>query len=160
MANPEILSDPNTGPSIKFLNPDGSTNIPERLSDLTTSGLVDGDWVYLSAIDTVSKTDASAEASAEVIGACEGIDGAIRCAGVINNSKFTTDGGQPVNGRAVYLAPGSADAGTGAGKLSATPSSSPGQILLRIGKCLDNANYIGSKTCKVLFQPSEPILLS
>ena len=127
---------------------------------MATAGIEDGDWVYLSAAGVATKADAASEITAEVVGASEGIDGEIRCAGVIQNAKFTTDGGEPADGHKVFLALASADAGTGDGKLTATEPNQPGQVRLCIGKCLDKTNYAGLRTSKVLFQMGEPIVLS
>lgn len=126
---------------------------------LTTTGLGNGDFGYLSAAGVVSLTDAAAAASSRVFGANEGISGTMTVAGVIEAAKFTVDGGAPSPGAPVFLAVGSADGGTGAGKLSAAPPTAAGHHVAEVGICLDDANYAGSKTCKVLLQVKAPVKL-
>jgi hypothetical protein len=127
------------------------------LTGLTTTGLGDGDFAYISANNTVSKTDATALASSYVIGANTGTSGAIVTGGLISNAKFTTAGGSPSAGSPVYLALSTDDTSTGSGKLTATVPSTG--IVVEVGICIDNSNYAASKTAKVLLQPKMAITL-
>jgi len=124
---------------------------------LTTTGLANGDFGYASSANTMSKTDADSEDSSEVFGCNEGTSGSMTVLGVVDAAKFTTEGGEPADGEPVWLAPASYDTNTGEGKATASEPSSAGQFAVRLGICLDNSNYAGSKTCKILLQPSSPI---
>jgi hypothetical protein len=121
-------------------------------SGLTTAGLGTGDFGYISAALTMTKTDADAEDSSRCFGANEGTAGSMTFAGCINTAKFTTAGGSPANGAPVYLAPGTEEVGA-AGKLTATAPSTAGQWVAEIGLCLDNSNWVALKTCVVALQP-------
>ena len=123
------------------------------VTGLTTTGLADGDFGYVSAANTMTKTDADAEASSYCFGANEGTAGSMTVGGIIDAAKFTTDGGSPTNGAPVYLALGTADTGAGAGKLTAIAPTAVGDFVAEVGICLDNSNWAASKTCKVLLQP-------
>lgn len=133
----------------------------EQLSTpgFTTVGLGAGDFGYVSGANIITKTDASGLVTAQVIGANEGTFGSMTTEGIIEAAKFTTDGGSPVNGAPVYLALGTADGGTGAGKLSATPPLGNGQVIKEVGLCTDNTNYASMKTCKIYFAPKLSIVL-
>lgn len=124
---------------------------------LTTTGLADGDFGYISAAKTISKIDSAAIGTARIFGANEGVVGSMTVAGVIENAKFTTDGGSPVNGKPVFLANAADDTGTGAGKLTATAPSTG--VLAEVGICVDNTNYAGSKIAEILLQTKSPIIL-
>lgn len=124
---------------------------------LTTTGLADGDFGYISTADTLSKTDSAAIGTVRVIGANEGTAGSMTVGGVIENAKFTTDGTSPGNGDPVYLAAAADDTSTGAGKLTATAPTAG--VLAEVGICLNNANYVGSKTAEVLLQVKVPVVL-
>ncbi len=129
------------------------------VSGLTTTGLADGDAGYISAADTMTKTDATAEASSRFFGFNEGTASSMTVFGLVESAKFTTDGGSPSNGAPVYLALGTADTNTGAGKLTATAPTTAGQFVAEVGLCLNNGNYAGSKTAEVLIQPKAVIEL-
>lgn len=122
------------------------------LSGLDTTGITDGDFVYISAAETVSKTDAGNAAKSRCIGASIGAAGSIVLDGAIVDAKFTIAGGAPSAGAPVYLAAASDDGATGAGKLTATAPSVVGQNVVAVGICYDAANYAGSKTSKVALQ--------
>ena len=139
--------------------PGGGASDRTIIDSLTTTGLADGDFGYVSSADTVSKTDADTEASSEVFGCNEGTVGSMTVLGIVDAAKFTTDGGSPSNGDPVWLAPGSYDSSTGQGKVTASPPSSSGQFAVELGVCLDNSNYGTSKTCKILLNPKAPIAL-
>jgi hypothetical protein len=125
---------------------------------LTTTGLGDGDFGYISAAMTLTKTDADAAASSVSIGANEGTVGSMTVQGVIENAKFTTAGGSPANGSSVWLATGTEEAGA-AGKLTATAPSASGDTIAEMGIVLDNTNYAALKTCKVLLQPKTTVYI-
>lgn len=127
-------------------------------SGLTTTGFATGDSGYISANNTVSKTDAAALSTSRFFGANAGTAGSMVVDGVLEMN-FTTDGGSPSPGAPVYLALASADAATGAGKLTATPPSGAGEVVMEVGLVVDNSNYAGSKTSLVLLQPKSPVVL-
>jgi len=129
------------------------------VAGLTTTGLADGDFGYVSANGTMTKTDATTEAKSYMFGANEGTASSMTVGGVVENAKFTTDGGSPSAGDPVYLALGTADTGTGAGKLTATAPTTAGQYVAEVGICLDNSNYDASKTCEVLLRPKVVVAL-
>lgn len=125
----------------------------------TTTGLADGDFGYVSAANTWTKTDADAIASAIVAGVNEGTAGSMTLpGGIIEAAKFTTAGGSPTHGAEVYLAPGTEEA-SASGKLTATAPTAAGKVVAVAGVCLDNSNYAGAKTAKVIFIPKTPVLL-
>jgi hypothetical protein len=135
---------------------------PEGIAHVTTTGLATGDAGYLSAANVMSKTNALALASSRAYGinvGGPGSPGFMQIQGVIAVAKFTTGGGAPAAGAPVYLALGSADAGTGAGKLTATAPTLVGQFVAEVGICQDPANYAGLKTAKILWQPKTVITL-
>lgn len=135
------------------------THNGSAIGGLTTSGLADGDFGYISSALTVSKTDALAFASSLCIGANEGTAGAMTIDGIVEDAKFTTDGLSPDNGANVYLAEATADGNTGAGKLTATAPTAAGSQVAAVGICLDNTNYAGAKTAKVLMQVKTVVTL-
>lgn len=87
-------------------------------------------------------------------------DSSLRETGVYRFAAFTTAGGSPNAGDPVFLALASDDAGTGAGKLTATPPSAVGQIIAEVGICKSSADYAGLKICKVLIQVKEPKVIT
>lgn len=127
-------------------------------SGLTTAGLGNGDFGYISAANVLTKTDATALASSLCVGANEGTVGSMTIYGIVDNAKFTTAGGMPANGERVYLAPSTEEIGA-AGKLTATAPSLVGQFVAQIGLVIDNSNYGAFKTCKVLLQVKQIIAL-
>jgi len=129
------------------------------ITGLTTTGLADGDFGYISSADTVSKTDAAAVASSLAVGVNTGTAGSMATDGLIAAAKFTTDGGSPSNGAQVFLALAAADTGAGAGKLTATAPTADTQVVAEVGICLNNANYAASKTAKVLLQVKKIVVL-
>lgn len=129
------------------------------VSGLTTTGLGAGDFGYVSAANTISKTDATVSASSKLFGANLGVVGSMATAGLITYAKFTTAGGSPANGASVYLALGTDDGATGSGKLTATAPVTVGQFVAEVGLCVDNGNYASLKIAKVLLQPKTVIAL-
>jgi hypothetical protein len=131
----------------------------ESVSGLTTTGLADGDFGYISSANTVLKTSSAAIGTALVMGVNEGTVSSMttRHGSVIENAKFTTDGGSPSDGARCWLANAADDTSTGAGKLTATVPTTG--VEAEAGLVLSNGNYVGSKTCKILFLPREPIEL-
>lgn len=123
------------------------------ITGLTTAGLADGDVCYISAANTATRSDATAAVSARTAGVYKGTSGSLSAGGKISAVKFTTDGGSPANGAPVYVALGSADTSTGAGKLTATAPDAASQFVSEVGICLDNSNYAGSKTCVIAWAP-------
>lgn len=126
----------------------------------STAGLGDGDFGYVSGVSVISKTLATAIASARVFGANVGTANQMKVAGVVDNAKLTTAQGSPSNGAPVFLALGSEDGATASGKLRATPPSAAGQVIAEVGIVLDNTSYAGSKTCRVLLQVKAPIQIT
>lgn len=129
-----------------------ATEAPQVVvTGLTTTGLADGDFAYLSSNNTVSKTDSSAIASSRCLGANEGTAGKVTTGGFIENAKMVT--GLTVSaGQPVYLA-GGADAG----KLT---NVAPGSgVVAEVGLIADTTNYAGSTTCKIALQIKAPIIL-
>lgn len=124
---------------------------------LTTTGLASGDAGYISANNTLSKTDATTIATARFFGVNTGTAGSMVTDGTAT-FKFTTDGGSPNPGDPVYLALLSEDTNTGAGKLTATAPSAALEVVYEVGIVVDNSLYAGSKTCVVLIQPKMPII--
>jgi hypothetical protein len=109
-----------------------------------------GTAAYVSGASTVSPTDNAAAATAGFFGFFEGHAGLMVTDGFISDAQFTTAGGSPANGAFVWLAAAADDAGTGAGKLTATI---PGVgVIVQVGICLDNSTYAGLKTSKILIQ--------
>lgn len=128
------------------------------VSGLTTTGLTDGYFGYISSANTLTKTDATSITSSRVFGANEGTIGTMTVAAIIENALMTTAGGSPSNGAPVYLAPSTEEAGC-AGKLTATKPVTAGQVVSEVGIVASNANYAGSKTAKILLQIKAPIQL-
>jgi hypothetical protein len=127
----------------------------------TTTGLADGDFGYVSAANTWSKSQSDGTATqATVISCNEGTASRMTLPGsVIENAKFTTAGGSPAVGATVWLAAAADDGATGAGKLTATAPTASGSYLVACGVCVDAANYAGSKTAKIIFSPAVPVLI-
>lgn len=138
-----------TGDILSWDGTEWNISDTEIMTGLTTSGLADGDVVYISAALTASKSDAAIEAAAAAVGVYKGTSGQLKVGGKVSSVKFTTDGGTPGNGAAVFVALDSDDTDTGAGKLTATAPDSVTQFVSEVGICLDNSNYAGSKTCVV-----------
>lgn len=140
-----------SGGEISEINIPGSSGDTNRLLEtgLTTTGIGSGDAAYVSSASTVSKTDATADASSQLLGFGNGVAGQLITQGVVSNAKFTIDGGSPANGAIVYLALGTADGGAGAGKLTATAPVAAGQFVAPVAICVDNSNYAGAKNCVV-----------
>lgn len=128
------------------------------VTGLTTTGLANGDFGYISAANTLTKTNSDAIASSRVFGANIGTAGSARVAGVISAAKFTTIGGSPGHGSPVFLAPGTEEA-SASGKLTATAPATAGQQIAEVGLCLDNSGYAGAKTASILLQPKTVIQL-
>jgi hypothetical protein len=122
---------------------------------LSTTALSAGDVGYVSATNTVAKTDSLAISSSRVVGIA-GTSGTFILAGIAT-AKFTTDGGAPNPGDPVWLAASTDDSGAGAGKLTATAPT--GGILAEVGICVDATGYAGSKTATVLVQVKSAITL-
>ncbi len=144
------------GSYVSFADGGAAASASIVIEGLTTTGIGDGDAVYISGIDTVSKTDAANLSTAKFFGIGTSTAGSVQTSGIVDAAKFTTFGGKPANGEDVYLALASVDSSTGAGKLSAIPPLGPA-ILSPMGICLDNSNYALLKTCKVSIQ-AKPIL--
>jgi len=127
---------------------------------LTTAAMTaSGQAAYISANDTVSPTNNSAIASARFYGFFTGTAGQVQVAGMVASALMTTVGGSPAPGAPVFLAATTDDAGTGAGKLTATAPVALGSVIQEVGICRSNANYAGLKTAKVLIQPKAVIQL-
>ena len=127
------------------------------VSGLTTTGLANGDVGYVSSANTMTKTNAAAAASARAYGVNNGIAGEMQVEGSFL-AKFTTAGGSPSAGAAVFLAPSTEEAGA-AGKLTATAPTTSGQFVAQVGICQTNATYAGAKTATILWQPKTVIAL-
>ena len=128
------------------------------IDGMTTTGLAVGDAGYISGADTLTKTDADAEASSVFCGFNEGTVGSMTVAGRVEAAKFTTVGGSPSNGAPVYLSTGTAE-GSAAGKLTATAPTADGDFVAEVGLCLNNASYAGSKTAEILIRVAPVIAL-
>lgn len=125
----------------------------------TTSGLDAGAAAYVQTGNTwaAARSDGTLQ-QARVQGFYTGTAGSLTLPGnVIGAALFTTVGGSPAVGAAVFLAANSDDSGTGAGKLTATAPTSG--WLSPIGVCVDSSTYAGAKTAKIIFSPEEPLLL-
>jgi hypothetical protein len=131
------------------------------LSGLTTAAMAGGAGQigYASAASTLTPTDNATLAKSGFFGVFEGTAGQAQASGLVTNMQFTTAGGSPTDGSPVYLAAAADDGATGAGKATATAPSTVGSVLAQIGICIDNAAYAGSKTSKVLLQPTALIQL-
>lgn len=127
---------------------------------LTTAAMTASEQAaYISANDTVSPTSNAAIATARFYGFFTGTAGQVQVAGMVASALMTTVGGSPSPGAPVFLAATADDAGTGAGKLTATAPSALGSVIQEVGLCRSNANYAGLKTAKVLIQPKAVIQL-
>lgn len=141
---------------------EGSGTDPSITDGQTTTGLTTGQVCYVSGANAwqPAQADGSFE-QALASGIFTGVPGKLFTPGAsVQAVPFTTEGGQPSPGRVCFLARGAEDGGTGAGKLSATAPSSPGQWVIACGTVLDASNYAAQKTCKILFFPASPIQLT
>lgn len=128
------------------------------VSGLTTTNLsTTGSFGYVSANGTMSKTDNANLSTSRVFGVYGGTSGNMITNGMVASAQFTTVGGSPSAGSPVFLAAATDDSNSGAGKLTATPPTIG--IISEVGICLDNSNYSGSKTCKVLIQVKASVQL-
>jgi len=94
----------------------------------TTTGLVSGQFVYISGDNTASPAQANGFPQAQVVGAYQGVSGEIQVGGAIMNAMF--DGaGAPVAGNPCWLSP------TDAGKLTAVAPGA-GNVLSPVGTIL------------------------
>jgi hypothetical protein len=135
-----------------------STTGASTMSGLTTAAMTGaGQAGYLSGASTLTPTDNATLAKSRMFGVYQGNAGEMQIAGEVAAALFTTAGGAPANGAPVYLAAAADDGATGAGKLTATAPVAG--FLAEVGLCVDNANYAGAKTCKVLLQPKNVIAL-
>lgn len=141
----------------------------------TSSMAGSGQFGYLAAAGMLAPTDAGVPLfgsgsgrAARVYGVYEGTSGECVTEGVVDDALFTTDGGAPVPGAPVWLALASADTGTGAGKLTATPPAAVVQtagalaaqpVLAEVGICKDASAYAASKRAKVRLQFKAPVQL-
>lgn len=140
----------------------GITN--PQITGQTTAGLLAGQVCYTSAANTWSAAQSDGTLSqSTAIGVYEGVVGTISLSGSpIASLRCTTAGGLPAINAKLYLAAAADDAGTGVGKVTATPPTPPlgGSINLTvIGTCVDNANYGGLKTVKAILEPAYPVIL-
>lgn len=124
---------------------------------LDTGAIVAGSFVYVDAANHVAMTDAAAEASARCVGVVDAISGEVKVTKDSVFARFTTAGGMPANGAPVFLAVAADDAGTAAGKATATaPTGAPNHVTL-VGVCADNSNYGAAKVCRVLLNLQPPV---
>ena len=121
-----------------------------RIPNLNTDALDVGDFGYVASANTVAKTNADIALTTEFVGCYDGTPGGVVSNGVVEFVNFTEAGGKPANGATVWLSPASEEAGA-AGKLTALTPTLPASIVVA-GICVDNANYDGSKTCRVLIR--------
>lgn len=117
-----------------------------------------GQFGYNSAASTMTPTDNATAAKSRVVGAFTGTAGEMQNAGIVSAAQFTTAGGSPGLGAPVYLA-NAADEAAAVGKLTATAPIAAGKVVSEVGICLDNANYAGAKTAKILLQPKSIVQL-
>lgn len=135
-----------------------------EVPDQGTTGLEEGQVCRLVAPNTWTPAQADYNPyEGAAFGIYSGIAGVISLPGsIINKLPCTTDGGEPAFSSILFLAVSTADGGTGAGKVSATPPVPPvdGTVTLQtIGICVDASNYATEKTVRAIFQPGYPILL-
>jgi hypothetical protein len=133
----------------------------DEITGQTTAGVGSGYFGYVSANNTWSLAlNDGVFAQARVAGYNAGVVGEMMPAGTIADAaRFTTVGGLPTVGDYVFLAASVDDGGAGAGKLTATAPTTSGQYLVVAGVCIDNSNYLALKTCKIEFNPQQPVLL-
>jgi hypothetical protein len=126
-------------------------------SALTTAAMTGGTGQagYVSAASTLTPTDNLTLAKSRFFGVYTGTAGQMTVAGVIAAALFTTVGGSPTNGSPVWLA-ASTDEAAAVGKFTATLPAS-GTVVAEVGICLDNTNYAGAKTAKILIQVKSPV---
>lgn len=141
---------------------DLSGSSPQLIAtSVTTTAMTGGTGqaAYVSSAATVSPTSNAATTTSRFLGFYEGTSGQVIVAGVIPDALMTTAGGSPSNGAPVFLAASADDTNTGAGKLTATAPSAAGSVVAEVGIVIDNSNYAGAKTARILIQPKGIILL-
>lgn len=144
--------------TVVFATPPASANEFD-ITGQTTAAMSTGLFGYISGVSTHTPTDNAAMSTSRLSGAFNGTAGSMQTTGKALAVSFTTAGGSPSNGAAVYIAAAADDGATGAGKLTATAPSASGSVVAEAGIVLDNSSYAGSKTCVVLIQPKSPIQL-
>lgn len=139
------------------VGPQGPAGTPGSvdITGLDTGAMSPGLFGYVSSNDTISPTDNAVRATARSVGAYVGTAGSIRVFGVVAAAQITTASGLPAPGDLLYVAAASDDVGTGAGKLTKIPPNVG--FLVQVGVCLNNSNYIASKTVAVLLDAVEPV---
>ena len=120
-------------------------------SSLSTAGLAG----YISANNVLTKTDSLSYNSSLIFGFTTQAGSDVAIVGLID-AQFTTVGGLPPPGAAVWLAASTDESGA-AGKLTATPPTTG--VIAEVGICVDNSNYTSSKKSKILFRSRTPIIL-
>jgi hypothetical protein len=135
--------------------------INPSLRNQTTAALPIAYASYVSAPNTWAQGRADGTLREATVSAVyTGVEGALFTSGAfISAAPFTEAGGKPEINGICFLATSSADAGTGAGKFSATPPSGKGHWVVRCGVVVDNVNYDATKTCEIMFYPDYPIQL-
>src|ERR1019366_9116105 len=130
------------------------------ISGLTTAAMtVNGTVGYASAASTITPTDNAAIAKSRIVAVFIGTSGQAQESGVVAALAMTTVGGSPAIGAPIYLAAAADDAASGAGKGTATAPAAVGSVLALVGYCVDNANYAGAKTVKMVLAPAPVIQL-
>lgn len=128
-------------------------------SGFTTTAMTGGSGQagYTSGASTVTPTDAATTSKSRLTGVFNGTAGQMQTDGVVNAMQMTTAGGSPTNGAPVWIAAAADDGATAAGKFTATAPTTGN--LSEVGICLDNSNYAGAKTAKILLQPKSVVTL-
>lgn len=135
----------------------GGSSIIANTSALTVAGVAS----YLDAMGFALPTDSLSARASSLAGVYAGTAGMLATAGIVT-CRFTTDGGAPPAGAAVYLAACTDDSGAGAGKLTATMPQ-PGPLMIDVvgfsgttprnavpvGRCVDASLYASTKTATV-----------
>lgn len=99
---------------------------PDSIYSAVTAGLVSGQFVYISANNVASPTDAANLSTSRCGGAFFGEAGWIRYAGIVTDAQFSAASSVPAVGSAVYLARADDEPlGGAAGKLTADKPSPP-----------------------------------
>lgn len=137
----------------------GSSGDGNFMSGFTTTGVANGDLCYVSAANTVSKTDSTVATSSDLFGVATNIPGTVQIMGIVEDMNFTTSDGAPANGGLCWIALGTDDSGAGAGRATSVPPTTVTQIVAEVGIVVDNSNWAALKTCRVLLQVKKPILL-
>lgn len=128
-------------------------------SGFTTTAMTAGQAGYISGANVVTPTDNATLAKARIVGVYTGVAGQMQVGGVVPAVLFTTAGGAPANGAPVFLANAGDDGPpNGVGKFTATAPTT-GEASAEVGICIDNSNYAGSKTAKILLQPKSVVQL-